>query len=74
MSTISASPAVYMILAENPWNTRATARTHGARAKKKISVATKARARPDKSGAWREELWSANQPAMAEEGVSRFTQ
>ena len=65
MSAINAKPAVYITLAENPWKARAMTSSHGARAKHEISVATKARARPAKSGARRDELRSASQPAIA---------
>ena len=65
VSAIKANPAVYMILAENPWNTRATTNINGAFAKQNTSVDTKARPKPVRRGAWREALRSANQPATA---------
>lgn len=65
VSAISAKPAVYIKLAENPWKVRAMTRSHGARAKHEIRVAAKARPKPVKRGPRRDELRSANQPAIA---------
>lgn len=65
VSAIRAKPAVYITLADNPWSRRAMTSSHGARAKHEISVAAKARAKPANSGARRDELRSANQPAIA---------
>ena len=72
MSAIKASPAVYIILAENPWKTRAMTRTHGARARQNMRVAENASAKPVSNGACLDELWSANQPAIAKRTLAIF--
>ena len=53
------------MLAEKPWNARASANTHGARPKQNRSVAAKANVNPTKHGNCREELRSVTHPAMA---------
>ena len=55
------------MLAEKPCKARATTKSQRRRAKQKTKVEVNARARPMRSGIRRDELRSANHPAIAAE-------